>query len=115
VRGMLQYPQQHDLARLASRLCGLTGAVHTDLGDRRAARDWLHTAGRYAGMSGDLATRYWVAMAQAMTATYARPRACPGHRRPGNRGAGSRLQRGGCSPASRPAPSSPLPNASRTA
>jgi transcriptional regulator with XRE-family HTH domain len=66
-----QYPQQRDLARLASRLCGLTGAVHTDLGDHRAARDWLHTASRYATMSGDLATRYWVAMAQAMTATYA--------------------------------------------
>lgn len=65
-----QYPQQRDLARLAARLCGLTGAVHTDLGDQRAARDWLHTAGRYADMSGDLNTRYWVAMARAMTATY---------------------------------------------
>jgi transcriptional regulator with XRE-family HTH domain len=66
-----QYPQQRDLARLTSRLCGLTGAVHTDLCDHRAARDWLHTASRYADMSDDLATRYWVAMAQAMTATYA--------------------------------------------
>jgi transcriptional regulator with XRE-family HTH domain len=66
-----QYPHQRDLARLTSRLCGLTGAVHTDLGDHRAARDWLHTASRYADMSGDLATRYWIAMAQAMTATYA--------------------------------------------
>jgi hypothetical protein len=66
-----QYPQQRDLARLASRLCGLTGALHTDLGDGRAARDWLHTASRYAAMSGDLATQYWIAMAQAMTATYA--------------------------------------------
>jgi len=65
-----QYPQQRELTRMASRLCGLTGALHTDLGDDRAARDWLHTAGRYAAMSGDLVTRYWVAMAQAMTATY---------------------------------------------
>lgn len=30
------------------------------------ARDWLFTAGRYAAMSGDLATEYWIAMAQAM-------------------------------------------------
>lgn len=66
-----QYSQQRDLARLAFRLCGLAGAVHTDLGDHRAARDWLHTASRYAAMSGDPAARYWVAMAQAMTATYA--------------------------------------------
>jgi transcriptional regulator with XRE-family HTH domain len=65
-----QYPQQRDLTRLASRLCGLTGALYTDLGDDRAARDWLHTAGRYATMSGDVATEYWVAMAQAITATY---------------------------------------------
>jgi transcriptional regulator with XRE-family HTH domain len=65
-----QYPQQHDLTRLASRLCGLTGALHTDLGEDRAARDWLRTAGRYAAMSDDATTRYWIAMAQAMTATY---------------------------------------------
>src|ERR1017187_3814799 len=65
------YPQQRDLTRLAARLCGLTGALHTDLGDDRAARDWLHTATRYAAMSGDRATQHWIAMAQAMTATYA--------------------------------------------
>lgn len=65
-----QYPQQRDLTRIAARLCGLTGALHTDLGDDRAAWNWLHTASRYAAMSGDVATSYWVAMAQAMTATY---------------------------------------------
>jgi transcriptional regulator with XRE-family HTH domain len=65
-----QYPQQRDITLLAARLCGLTGALHTDLGDDRAARGWLHTAGRHAMMSGDVTTRYWVAMAQAMTATY---------------------------------------------
>ncbi len=65
-----QYPQQRDLTRLAARLCGLTGALNTDLGNNRAARDWLHTAGRYAAMSGDAATGYWVAMAQAMIAMY---------------------------------------------
>jgi transcriptional regulator with XRE-family HTH domain len=65
-----QYPQQRNLTELAARLCGLTGALHTDLGDDRAARDWLHTAARYAAMSGDPAIRYWVAMAQAMLATY---------------------------------------------
>ncbi len=65
-----QYPQQRELTRLAARLCGLTGALHTDLGNDRAARDWLHTASRYAAMSGDVATAYWIAMAQAMTATY---------------------------------------------
>ncbi len=65
-----QYLQQRDLTRLASRLCGLTGALHTDLGDDRSARNWLHTASRYAAMSGDVATEYWVAMAQAMTMTY---------------------------------------------
>ncbi len=65
-----QYPQQRELTRVASRLCGLTGALHTDLGDDRAARDWLHTAGRYAVMCGDVAAEYWVAMAQAMIVTY---------------------------------------------
>lgn len=65
-----QYPQQRDLTRLAARLCGLTGALQTDLSDDRAARDWLHVARRYAALSGDLATQHWVAMAQAMTATY---------------------------------------------
>lgn len=65
-----QYPQQRELTRSASRLCGLTGALHTDLGDVRAARGWLHTADRYAAMSGDEPIRYWIAMAQAMTATY---------------------------------------------
>lgn len=65
-----QYPHQRDLTQLAARLCGLTGALHTDLGDNRAARDWLHTAGHYAARSGDAAIEYWVAMAQAMTATY---------------------------------------------
>jgi transcriptional regulator with XRE-family HTH domain len=65
-----QYPQQRELTRLAARLSGLTGALHTDLGDSRAARDWLHTAGRLAGMCGDPSTEYWVAMAQAMTAMY---------------------------------------------
>ena len=65
-----QYPQQRDLTRLTSRLCGLTGALHTDLGDDRAARSWLHTGGRFAAVSGDAATQYWIAMAQAMAATY---------------------------------------------
>jgi len=65
-----QYPQQRELTRMAARLTGLTGALHTDLRDDRAARDWMHTAGRLASMSGDLTTEYWVAMAQAMTATY---------------------------------------------
>jgi|GEM_PF-7085797 len=64
------YPQQRELAKVAARLTGLTGALHTDLRDDRAARDWLHTAGRLAGLSGDPSTEYWVAMAQAMTATY---------------------------------------------
>lgn len=65
-----QYPQQRELTKLAARLTGLTGALHTDLRDDKAARDWLHTADRLAAMSGDLTTEYWVAMAQAMTATY---------------------------------------------
>jgi transcriptional regulator with XRE-family HTH domain len=65
-----QYPQQRELTYLAARLCGLTGALHTDLGDERGARDWLHTAGRYAAMSGDVTSQYWIAMARAMTATY---------------------------------------------
>ena len=65
-----QYPQQRDLTQAAARLTGLTAALHTDLRDDRAARAWLHTAGRLAAMSGDIATEYWVAMADAMTATY---------------------------------------------
>lgn len=65
-----QYPQQRELTKMAARLAGLAGALHTDLGEDRAARDWLHTADRLAAMSGDPTTEYWVAMAQAMTATY---------------------------------------------
>jgi transcriptional regulator with XRE-family HTH domain len=65
-----QYPQQRELTKLAARLSGLTGALHTDLGDGRAARDWLHTAGRLSAVCGDLTTEYWIAMAQAMTAMY---------------------------------------------
>lgn len=65
-----QYPQQRDLTRLAARMCGLTGALYTDLGDVRAARDWLFRADRYAVMSGDLASQHWILMAQAMVATY---------------------------------------------
>lgn len=65
-----QYPQQRDLTRLAARLCGLIGALCTDLGDDRGARDWLRTAARFTVKSGDIATRYWVAMAVAMAATY---------------------------------------------
>jgi transcriptional regulator with XRE-family HTH domain len=65
-----QYPQQRELTKLAAQLTGLTGALHTDLRDDRAARNWLHTAGGLAAMSGDLCTEYWVAMAQAMSATY---------------------------------------------
>ena len=65
-----QYPQQRDLAGLAARLCGLTGALCTDLGDDRGARNWLRTSARFAMNSGDIATQYWVAMADAMTAAY---------------------------------------------
>lgn len=65
-----RYPQERDLARQASRLCGLVSALHTDLGDARAARNWLYTGGRYAATSDDVASRYWIAMARAMTATY---------------------------------------------
>jgi transcriptional regulator with XRE-family HTH domain len=65
-----QFPQQKELARLIARLCGLTGALYTDLGDGRGAGSWLCTADRYAARSGDVATQYWLAMAQAVTATY---------------------------------------------
>jgi transcriptional regulator with XRE-family HTH domain len=65
-----QYPQQRELTNMAARLTGLAAALHTDLRDDRAARDWLHTAARLAAMGGDPATEYWVAMAQAMAATY---------------------------------------------
>jgi hypothetical protein len=65
-----RYPRECDLSLIASRLCGLTGALHTDLEHDRAARDWLYTAARYANMSGDTTQQYWVAMAQAMSAFY---------------------------------------------
>ncbi|SDG75199.1 hypothetical protein SAMN05421505_107183 [Sinosporangium album] len=65
-----RYPHQTDLHLIASRLCGLVGALYTDLDFEREARDWLHTAGRYAHLSGDSTQRYWIAMAQAMTAFY---------------------------------------------
>jgi hypothetical protein len=64
------YPRERDLSLTASRLCGLTGALHTDLGNDRQASDWLHTAARYAFLSGDTAQQYWVATAQAMSAFY---------------------------------------------
>ncbi|WP_018655668.1 hypothetical protein [Actinomadura flavalba] len=65
-----RYPHQADLHLTASRLCGLVGALYTDLDQDRDARDWLHTASRYADLSGDTTQRYWIAMAQAMTAFY---------------------------------------------
>jgi hypothetical protein len=64
------YPRERDLSLIASRLCGLTGALHTDLGNDRQAGDWLHTAARYAALSGDTTQQYWVAIAQAMSALY---------------------------------------------
>jgi hypothetical protein len=64
------YPRERDLSLIASRLCGLTGALHTDLGNDRQASDWLHTAARHAALSGDTAQQYWVATAQAMSALY---------------------------------------------
>jgi hypothetical protein len=63
-------PHQPELHLAASQMCGLTGALHTDLGHDRQAEDWLATAGHYARQSGDPAQRWWVAMAQAMTALY---------------------------------------------
>ncbi|WP_329522155.1 hypothetical protein [Spirillospora sp. NBC_01491] len=65
------YPRERDLNRTAARLCGLVGALHTDLGQDRPAREWLHTAAGYARHSGDLTQQYWTAMAQAMGAFYA--------------------------------------------
>ncbi|MEU4233289.1 hypothetical protein AB0F17_54165 [Nonomuraea sp. NPDC026600] len=65
-----RYPHQRELHLIASRLCGLVGAASTDLEQDRAARDWLHTAKRYADLSGDTTQRYWIAMAQAMSAFY---------------------------------------------
>ena len=64
------YPRERDLSLAASRLCGLTGALHTDLGNDRQAGDWLHTAARYASLSGNTAQQYWVCVAQAMSALY---------------------------------------------
>jgi hypothetical protein len=66
------YPRERDLNLTAARLCGLVGALHTDLGNDRPAREWLHTAAGYARHSGDLTQRYWIAMAQAMGAFYAK-------------------------------------------
>ncbi|WP_188196658.1 hypothetical protein [Nonomuraea sp. SYSU D8015] len=65
-----RYPHQRELHLIASRLCGLVGAVSTDLEQDRTARDWLHTAKRYGDLSGNTPQRYWVAMAQAMSAFY---------------------------------------------
>ncbi|WP_067481817.1 helix-turn-helix domain-containing protein [Actinomadura hibisca] len=67
-----RYPHQRDLHLIASRLCGLTGALHTDLAQDRQAREWLYTASRYADLSGNTAQQYWVAMAEAMDAFYSR-------------------------------------------
>lgn len=65
-----QYPRERDLSLVASQMCGLTGALHTDLGNERESRDWLHTASRYAGLSGETSQQYWVTAAQAMSALY---------------------------------------------
>ncbi|WP_433513793.1 hypothetical protein ACQP2T_61315 [Nonomuraea sp. CA-143628] len=65
-----RYPHQRDLHLIASRLCGLVGAASTDLEQVRAAREWLHTAQQYADLSGDTTQRYWIAMAQAVSALY---------------------------------------------
>ncbi|HEX6467868.1 MAG TPA: helix-turn-helix transcriptional regulator [Streptosporangiaceae bacterium] len=65
-----RYPHQRDVHLIASRLCGLTGALHTDLEQDRQAREWLHAAARYADLSGNIAQQYWVAMAEAIDALY---------------------------------------------
>ncbi|WP_431897950.1 hypothetical protein [Nonomuraea sp. bgisy101] len=65
-----RHPHQRDLHVAAARLAGLVGAIYTDLDQDRDARDWLHTAAQLAEVSGELETRCWIVMAQAMTALY---------------------------------------------
>ncbi|WP_344977441.1 hypothetical protein [Salinactinospora qingdaonensis] len=65
-----RYSHQRDLQMVAARLCGLTGALHTDLNDEAEARTWLTIAGGYARLAEDAPMRTWVAMAQAMLAYY---------------------------------------------
>ncbi|GAA3745057.1 hypothetical protein GCM10022205_34940 [Spinactinospora alkalitolerans] len=65
-----RYSHQRELQMVAARLCGLTGALHTDLDDDAEARDWLATAGGYARLADDASMRTWGAMAQAMLAYY---------------------------------------------
>ncbi|MEU0237702.1 helix-turn-helix transcriptional regulator [Nocardiopsis sp. NPDC006198] len=65
-----RYPHQRDLQVITSRLCGLTGALHTDLDSSIEAQGWLRTAAGYARLADDAVMRTWLAMAGAMDAYY---------------------------------------------
>ncbi|WP_435109202.1 hypothetical protein [Nocardiopsis synnemataformans] len=66
-----RFPHQRDLQMITSRLCGLTGALHTDLDNSTEAQGWLRTATGYAELADDAVMRTWSAMASAMDAYYA--------------------------------------------
>lgn len=55
------------LARAAGQLAGMAAVVLHDLGSRREARAWFHTAARAAAESGDRGLYAWVLAREAMT------------------------------------------------
>ncbi|WP_244900611.1 hypothetical protein [Streptomyces nanshensis] len=54
------------LCRVAGQMAGMTAVVLHDLGDRREARNWFHTAGQAATESGDRSLRAWIYAREAM-------------------------------------------------
>jgi len=64
------HPYQKDLASIAARLAGLTGALLTDLGRPGQARHWLLLLDGYAEQAGDTHTRAWGWAATAILDTY---------------------------------------------
>jgi transcriptional regulator with XRE-family HTH domain len=64
------HPYQRDLASVAARMAGLTGALLTDLGEVGKARHWLSILDGYAAQAGDTRTRTWGSAARAVLDTY---------------------------------------------
>lgn len=64
------------MCRIAGQMAGMTAVVLHDLGDRKQARAWFHTATRAAKESGDTSLHAWVLAREAMVPlNYGAPRA----------------------------------------
>jgi tetratricopeptide (TPR) repeat protein len=70
IRPLIELPQpvsdRMRLCRVAGQMAGMTAVVLHDLGDRKEARAWFHTATLAAAESGDRSLHAWVLAREAM-------------------------------------------------